>query len=257
MQASRIAAARGADEAVYVGPTASSSRRRPPRSSGPPPTATCGRRRSTVGILDSITRDVVVAALAGRRGHVRPRRPARAPGRPSSPRPIARSSRSPRSTAWRCRPSAERAAGAAAEALAAAVDAERTARARLIVDLTLSDEQRLISETARRFADEVIAPRVRESDRALRFDADLARRLGEMGYLGAPVAERVRRPRPRLRLLRADRRADRPRRQRRADGRSRCRPRSSAARSSAGAARSRSSAGCPASAAASCSAASG
>ena len=58
------------------------------------------------------------------------------------------------------------------------------------MDLTLSAEQRLISETARRFADEVIAPRIRDSDRACRFDADLARRLGDMGYLGAPVAER-------------------------------------------------------------------
>jgi len=57
------------------------------------------------------------------------------------------------------------------------------------MDLSLSDEQRLISETARRFADEVIAPRVRESDRAQRFDAELARRMGEMGYLGAPVSE--------------------------------------------------------------------
>ena len=57
------------------------------------------------------------------------------------------------------------------------------------MDLTLSDEQRLISETARRFADEVIVPRVRDNDRAQRFDAELARRLGEMGYLGAPVAE--------------------------------------------------------------------
>ena len=58
------------------------------------------------------------------------------------------------------------------------------------MDLALSAEQRLISETARRFADEVIAPRIRDSDRACRFDADLARRLGDMGYLGAPVAER-------------------------------------------------------------------
>ncbi len=57
------------------------------------------------------------------------------------------------------------------------------------MDLSLSDEQRLISETAREFADEVIAPRVRESDRAQRFDVDLAKRMGEMGYLGAPVAE--------------------------------------------------------------------
>ncbi|MBA2523793.1 MAG: acyl-CoA dehydrogenase family protein [Solirubrobacterales bacterium] len=57
------------------------------------------------------------------------------------------------------------------------------------MDLKLSPEQELISATAREFADQVIFPRVRESDRAQRFDLDLARRLGEMGYLGAPVAE--------------------------------------------------------------------
>ena len=57
------------------------------------------------------------------------------------------------------------------------------------MDLELSDEQRLISETARQFADEWIAPRVREFDRAERFDIELARKLGEMGYLGATVAE--------------------------------------------------------------------
>ncbi|HKJ35686.1 MAG TPA: acyl-CoA dehydrogenase family protein [Solirubrobacterales bacterium] len=57
------------------------------------------------------------------------------------------------------------------------------------MDLELTDEQRLISATAREFADGYIAPRVREFDRAQRFDAELASRLGEMGYLGAPVAE--------------------------------------------------------------------
>ena len=57
------------------------------------------------------------------------------------------------------------------------------------MDLELSDEQRLISETARRFADEYIVPRVRDNDRAARFDIVMARRIGEMGYLGAPVAE--------------------------------------------------------------------
>jgi butyryl-CoA dehydrogenase len=53
----------------------------------------------------------------------------------------------------------------------------------------LSDEQRLIAETARDFVDNEVVPRARESDRAARFDIELARRLGEMGYLGAPVAE--------------------------------------------------------------------
>jgi alkylation response protein AidB-like acyl-CoA dehydrogenase len=57
------------------------------------------------------------------------------------------------------------------------------------VDLDLSDEQRLIQETARDFVDKEIIPRARDNDRAARFDHELARRLGEMGYLGAPVAE--------------------------------------------------------------------
>jgi butyryl-CoA dehydrogenase len=57
------------------------------------------------------------------------------------------------------------------------------------VDLQLTDEQRLIAEAAREFCDREIAPRVRENDRAARFDRELATKLGEVGYLGAPVAE--------------------------------------------------------------------
>ncbi|MGV1048676.1 MAG: acyl-CoA dehydrogenase family protein [Solirubrobacterales bacterium] len=57
------------------------------------------------------------------------------------------------------------------------------------MDFRLSDEQKLISETAREFADREILPRVRDSDRAGRFDRELARKMGEVGYLGAPVAE--------------------------------------------------------------------
>jgi butyryl-CoA dehydrogenase len=57
------------------------------------------------------------------------------------------------------------------------------------LDLQLTDEQRLIAESAREFCDKEIAPRVRENDRAGRFDRELATRLGEMGYLGAPVSE--------------------------------------------------------------------
>jgi alkylation response protein AidB-like acyl-CoA dehydrogenase len=57
------------------------------------------------------------------------------------------------------------------------------------VDLELTDEQRLISESAREFCEREIVPRVRENDRAARFDLELARKLGEVGYLGAPVAE--------------------------------------------------------------------
>ena len=57
------------------------------------------------------------------------------------------------------------------------------------MDFQLTDEQRLISEAAREFADREIMPRVRENDRAARFDRELASKLGEVGYLGAPVAE--------------------------------------------------------------------
>jgi butyryl-CoA dehydrogenase len=57
------------------------------------------------------------------------------------------------------------------------------------LDFQLTDEQRLISESAREFCDREIAPRVREYDRAGRFDRELASKLGEIGYLGAPVAE--------------------------------------------------------------------
>jgi alkylation response protein AidB-like acyl-CoA dehydrogenase len=57
------------------------------------------------------------------------------------------------------------------------------------VNLDLTDEQRLIREAARDFTDREIIPRARENDRNERFDVELVGRLGEMGYLGAPVAE--------------------------------------------------------------------
>jgi alkylation response protein AidB-like acyl-CoA dehydrogenase len=57
------------------------------------------------------------------------------------------------------------------------------------MDLELTDEQRLIQETAREFVDREIVPRARDNDRAARFDRELARKIGDMGYLGAPVAE--------------------------------------------------------------------
>jgi butyryl-CoA dehydrogenase len=57
------------------------------------------------------------------------------------------------------------------------------------LDLDLTDEQQLISETARDFTDNEIVPRARDNDREARFDIELARRLGQMGYLGATVDE--------------------------------------------------------------------
>ncbi|HEX5608497.1 MAG TPA: acyl-CoA dehydrogenase family protein [Solirubrobacterales bacterium] len=57
------------------------------------------------------------------------------------------------------------------------------------MDFQLTDEQKLISEAAREFSEREILPRIRENDRAERFDRELAEKLGEVGFLGAPVAE--------------------------------------------------------------------
>ena len=55
------------------------------------------------------------------------------------------------------------------------------------MDFDLSDEQRLIRETARAFADREILPRARENARAEHFDVELVAKLAAQGYLGAIV----------------------------------------------------------------------
>src|SRR6195952_161135 len=58
------------------------------------------------------------------------------------------------------------------------------------MDFNFTDEQKLIAEAAREFADREILPNVRENDRAERFDRELARKLGEIGFLGPILDER-------------------------------------------------------------------
>jgi alkylation response protein AidB-like acyl-CoA dehydrogenase len=58
-----------------------------------------------------------------------------------------------------------------------------------VIDFELTDEQQLIRETARDFADREIIPVARDNDRNERFDLDLVKKLGDMGYLGPIVAE--------------------------------------------------------------------
>src|SRR5918997_5589932 len=55
------------------------------------------------------------------------------------------------------------------------------------MDFALTDEQRLVSETARRFADNEIVPRAKENARRHHFDTDLVRRIAAQGYLGAII----------------------------------------------------------------------
>jgi len=55
------------------------------------------------------------------------------------------------------------------------------------MDFDLTDEQRLIRETARDFTDNEIVPRARENDRNHHFDVELVRQMAAQGYLGAIV----------------------------------------------------------------------
>ena len=58
-----------------------------------------------------------------------------------------------------------------------------------MIDFELTDEQRLVRETAREFCDREIVPVARDNDRAERFDTGLVKKLAEMGFLGAIVSE--------------------------------------------------------------------
>jgi butyryl-CoA dehydrogenase len=55
------------------------------------------------------------------------------------------------------------------------------------MDFDLTDEQRLIRETARDFTDNEIVPRARENDRNSHFDTELVGKIAKQGYLGAIV----------------------------------------------------------------------
>src|SRR5438067_97752 len=55
------------------------------------------------------------------------------------------------------------------------------------MDFSLSDEQRLIRETARNFTDNEIVERARENDRNEHFDLELVAMIADQGYLGAIV----------------------------------------------------------------------
>ncbi|MDQ6774902.1 MAG: acyl-CoA dehydrogenase family protein [Actinomycetota bacterium] len=57
------------------------------------------------------------------------------------------------------------------------------------MNFDLTDEQELIRETARNFADREIAPRARDNDRNEHFDTELVAMMAAQGYLGAIVPE--------------------------------------------------------------------
>jgi butyryl-CoA dehydrogenase len=55
------------------------------------------------------------------------------------------------------------------------------------MDFELTDEQRLIRETARSFTDNEIVARARENDRNEHFDLELVQKIADQGYLGTIV----------------------------------------------------------------------
>ena len=57
------------------------------------------------------------------------------------------------------------------------------------MDLELDDEQQMVRDAARRFAEKEIAPHVREWDRAESMDRSIVAGLADMGWLGATLPE--------------------------------------------------------------------
>jgi glutaryl-CoA dehydrogenase (non-decarboxylating) len=59
-----------------------------------------------------------------------------------------------------------------------------------VIDLSLSEENRLVAQSVRAFADAEIAPHIREWDAANEVHVEVFRKMADLGYLGAPIPER-------------------------------------------------------------------
>ncbi len=57
----------------------------------------------------------------------------------------------------------------------------------LLIEAQLSDEERMIRDTARQYAQEKLAPRIRDWNRNESFDREVMLEMGAMGFLGAPL----------------------------------------------------------------------
>jgi len=60
----------------------------------------------------------------------------------------------------------------------------------MAIDFSLTDENRLVQATARQFAEAEILPHIREWDERGEVHREVFGRLGELGFLGAPIPER-------------------------------------------------------------------
>jgi glutaryl-CoA dehydrogenase (non-decarboxylating) len=59
-----------------------------------------------------------------------------------------------------------------------------------VIDFTLTDENRLVRQSARAFAEAEILPHIREWDARGEVHREVFARMGELGFLGAPIPER-------------------------------------------------------------------
>jgi glutaryl-CoA dehydrogenase (non-decarboxylating) len=59
-----------------------------------------------------------------------------------------------------------------------------------VIDFSLTDEQRLVRDSARAFVEAEILPHIREWDEKGEAHPEVFARMGELGFLGAPVPER-------------------------------------------------------------------
>jgi alkylation response protein AidB-like acyl-CoA dehydrogenase len=57
------------------------------------------------------------------------------------------------------------------------------------MDFMLQDEHHQVRATARKFADEVVAPRARDLDEREEFPTDIVKQMGELGFMGLPYPE--------------------------------------------------------------------
>ena len=57
----------------------------------------------------------------------------------------------------------------------------------LLLETQLTDEEKMIRDTARQYAQEKLAPRIRDWNRNETFDPVVMREMGELGFLGAPL----------------------------------------------------------------------
>lgn len=57
------------------------------------------------------------------------------------------------------------------------------------MDFDLTEEQKMIQETIRKFADEKIAPVASENDKKAQFPREIFHKLAELGFMGTPIPE--------------------------------------------------------------------